>query len=140
MQYYLIEALLVVSIIVVLYLIVKVFSMQKSDYLQDQQQKIIENQAILSREMQELKELMMHHQTLIRNKHEQWKSGLKANEKIEFKTKIEDSVQNLFLNDRYKEIFDLQKQGLTADEIAMQLGKGSGEVSFILQLAVQART
>ena len=143
MQYYLIEALLVVSIIVVLYLVVKVLSRQKSDDQQDLHKKIIENQAILSREIHELKVLLMHHQTLIQNEHEQWKAELKAYEasaKIESKTQTSDSGQNLFLNDRYKEIFELQEKGLTVDEIAKQLGKGSGEVSFILQLADQART
>lgn len=143
MQYYLIEALLVVSIIIVLYLVVKVFSRQKSDDQQDLHKKIIENQAILSREIHELKVLLMHHQTLIQNEHEQWKAELKAYEasaKIESKTKTSDNGQNLFLNDRYKEIFELQEKGLTVDEIAKQLGKGSGEVSFILQLAEQART
>ncbi|MFP5113117.1 DUF6115 domain-containing protein [Bacillaceae bacterium C204] len=143
MQYYLIEALLVVSIIVVLYLVVKVFSRQKSDDQQDLHKKIIENQGILSREIHELKVLLMHHQTLIQNEHEQWKAELKAykaSAKMESKTKTSNSGQNLFLNDRYKEIFELQEKGLTVDEIAKQLGKGSGEVSFILQLAVQART
>lgn len=143
MQYYLIEALLVVTIIVVLYLVVKGFSRQTSEDQQNLHQKIIENQAILSREIHELKVLMKHHQTLIQNEHEQWKAELKAYEasaKIESKTKTSDNGQNLFLNDRYKEIFELQEKGLTVDEIAKQLGKGSGEVSFILQLAEQART
>jgi len=43
----------------------------------------------------------------------------------------------LLLHDRYKEIFDLHNQGLSVDQIAMKLEKGSGEVAFILQLAVQ---
>jgi DNA-binding NarL/FixJ family response regulator len=142
-HYYLIEALLVVSIIVVLYLVVKVFSRQKADDQMDLHQKIIKNQAILSREIHELKMLMKHHQTLIQDAHEQWKAELEAYEataKIESKTKTGDSGQNLFLNDRYKEIFELQNKGQSVDEIAKQLGKGSGEISFILQLAEQART
>ncbi|MEH7307400.1 DUF6115 domain-containing protein [Neobacillus drentensis] len=143
MQYYLIEALLIVSIIVVLYLVVKVFSRQTSDEQQDQHQKIIENQAKLSREIQELKVLMKHHQTLIHSEREQWKTELntlKASVPVESKANSSDSGQNLFLNDRYKEIFELLEKGLTVDEIAKQLGKGTGEVSFILQLANQART
>lgn len=47
------------------------------------------------------------------------------------------SAQHLLLNDRYKEIFDLKKNGLTVEQIAKELGKGYGEVAFILDLANQ---
>ncbi|MEH7504897.1 hypothetical protein V7152_23280 [Neobacillus drentensis] len=144
MQYYLIEALLVVNIIVVLCFVVKGFSRQKSDDQQDTHQKIIKNQAKLTREIHELKVLLKHNHTLIQNEHEQWKADIKAFEAsilAESKSKSNSSSngQNLLLNDRFKEVFDLLEKGLTVEQIAKETGKGCGEVSFILQLADQAR-
>ncbi|HJV45605.1 MAG TPA: hypothetical protein VJ824_07745 [Bacillota bacterium] len=46
-----------------------------------------------------------------------------------------ETSEHLFLNDRYKEIFELKEQGLSTEQIAKQLGRGYGEIAFILELA-----
>jgi len=38
------------------------------------------------------------------------------------------------LKERYREIFQLEEQGLSAEQIAAKLNKGLGEVEFILRL------
>jgi len=43
--------------------------------------------------------------------------------------------ETLFLNERYKEVFELQDQGLSVSEIAKKLEKGDTEIQLILQLA-----
>lgn len=143
MQDYLIIALLTVNLFGVLLLAVKVSSRQKQANQQDLQRKIFENQAKMMREIHEIKGNIKHNQLFIQNEFEQWKAELKPMEASVQPTspsKSNDNGQNLYLTDRYKEIFELLDQGLSVDEIAKRLGKGSGEVSFILQLAYQART
>lgn len=57
------------------------------------------------------------------------------NEKAKQYLKEEKVENNLFITERYKEIFDLYDKGLSAEQIAKELEKGLGEISFILQLA-----
>jgi len=143
LQDYLIIALLTVNLFCVLLLAAKVSSRQKSANQQDLHQKIIENQAKMMREIHEIKGNIRHNQLLIQREFEKWKAELKALEASVQPTshsRSNDNGQNLYLNDRYQEIFELLDQGLSVDEIAKRLGKGSGEVSFILQLADQTRT
>ena len=143
MQDYLIIALLAVNLFAVLLLAAKGSSRQKSADQQELQRKIIEIQAKMIREIHELKGNIKQNHSLIQSEFEQWKAELKAMEASVQPTshsQSNDNGQNLYLNDRYKEIFELLDQGLSVDEIAKRLGKGSGEVSFILQLADQART
>lgn len=111
----------------------------------EQTQKIVENQMALYREMVEVKAKLENYYGAIQQESEKLRAdrqvfetalqGLaKPKPKSRAKSKLKEE-QNLLLNDRYKEIFELQKQGLNAEEIAKKLDKGCGEVSFILELA-----
>lgn len=91
------------------------------------------------REMSQLKTTMEQQHKLIAHEFEQWKAERQALEVSIQNAPTSNHKENLFLYERYKEIFDLQKQGLTAEQIAKKLEKGSGEVALILQLAVQER-
>lgn len=44
----------------------------------------------------------------------------------------------MLLDNRYRDIFDLKKQGKTHEEIARQLEMGTGEVDLIIQLHAMA--
>jgi t-SNARE complex subunit (syntaxin) len=135
-QNYITEILLGLNFIGVLFLIFRSSSRQE---VANQQEN---DQAFLVKQHQVLRELRVNveefHQTLQREI-QQFRTERKALEvslQVEKKSK---QVENLFLNDRYKEIFDLQQQGLSVEEIANKLEKGHGEVAFILQLAAQER-
>jgi DNA-binding NarL/FixJ family response regulator len=131
--------LLVLNLLGVVFLIVKSSSQKKSPSQQGYYQKILENQKILSREMTELKMAMEHHHTLIKQEYEQLQAERQAfTASVQTKAQSNNG-QNLLLNDRYKEIFELQEQGLSAEQIAAKLEKGFGEVDFILQLAAQGQ-
>jgi hypothetical protein len=129
--------LLCLNLIGVLYLIVKDSVRQKFDYEKDIYQKIIENQKKVILEFNEIKGTMEYYHLLFQQEYEQWKSERQAMELSDNAETKSNISQSLFLNDRFKEIFDLQKQGLSVEQIATKLGKGTGEVSFILQLAAQ---
>jgi IS30 family transposase len=135
-QNYITEILLGLNFIGVLFLIFRSSSRQEAANEQEN------HQAFLVKQHQVLRELRVNveefHQTLQREM-KKWRAERKAYEaslQVEKKSK---QVENLFLNDRYKEIFDLQQQGLSVEEIANKLEKGHGEVAFILQLAAQER-
>ena len=120
-----------------IYLAVRDSLRRKLDSNKDLYQKMNENQKQLIQEITKLKIALKQYQQTIKAENEQWRidrhelvASIKATEKTM-------SGQNLLLHDRYKEIFDLHNQGLSVDQIAMKLEKGSGEVAFILQLAAQ---
>lgn len=137
MQTYVNEIFLGLILIGVIYLAVRDSLRRKLDSNKDLYQKMNENQKQLIQEITELKITLRQYQQTIKAENEQWRidrhelvASIKATEKTM-------SGQNLLLHDRYKEIFDLHNQGLSVDQIAMKLEKGSGEVAFILQLAAQ---
>lgn len=140
MQTYLIEILLGLNLICVIFLITLGSLRQRSDSKEDMYQKINGYQKQMVQEMTELKMAVNHYQQLLnqlsdqlRNERETLEASIKATRKTM-------SGENLFLQHRYQEIFDLHVQGFSADQIAMKLNKGSGEVAFILQLAAQERS
>lgn len=137
MQTYINEIFLGLILIGVIYLAVRGSHRRKLYSNEDLYQKMNENQKQLIQEITELKIALKQYQQTIKAETEQWRidryemaASIKA-------TKKTMSGQNLLLHDRYKEIFDLHNQGLSVDQIAMKLEKGSGEVAFILQLAAQ---
>ncbi|MFJ7726525.1 DUF6115 domain-containing protein [Neobacillus sp. NPDC097160] len=140
MQKYVIEILLGLNLIGVIYLAIRVSFNNKFEPQQKLQQKMNENQKQITREITELKIAVNHFRKTFQQETEQWRSDREALEASIEATRKSNTGQNLLLNDRYKEIFDLQAQGLSVDQIAKELEKGSGEVAFILQLAAQART
>jgi DNA-binding NarL/FixJ family response regulator len=135
----LIIILLVLNFIGVLFLIIRSFFKTKNDSQLELSQKILENQGQLHRQLMEVKAKLEHYYESIQQESEQWRAEKPAFEaplQADAKPKKE---QNLLLNDRYKEIFELKEQGLTADEIAKKLDKGFGEVALILGLAAQVK-
>lgn len=139
MQKYVIEILLGLNLIGVIYLAIRVSFNNKFDSHLKLNQRINDNQKQITREITELKIALTHFHKTFLQETEQWRSERQALEASIHATRKSNSGKNLLLNDRYKEIFDLQAQGLTVDQIAKKLEKGSGEVAFILQLASQAR-
>lgn len=137
MQNYLIEILLGLNLVAVLYLIVIGSFGRENASQQDMQQIILGKQKNLVREINELKGTMEHYQLLVHKESEKWTAERQALESPVQATTKSKNQQNLLLNDRYKEIFDLHAQGLSVDEIAKKLEKGCGEVTFILELAAQ---
>ncbi|ETI68107.1 DUF6115 domain-containing protein [Neobacillus vireti] len=140
MQKYVIEILLGLNLIGVIYLAIRVSFNNKFDPQQKLHQKINDNQKQITREITELKIALNHLHKTFQQESEQWRSERQALEASIKAARKSNIGQNLLLNDRYKEIFDLQAQGFSVDQIAKKLEKGSGEVAFILQLAAQART
>lgn len=140
MQNYLNLILLCLNLIGVIYLVVRGSIQREVDPQQEWHLKIHENLNKMKREISEQKITLDHYQRSLQQESEQWKEARKAFEKSVLATKESTIEQNLLLNDRYKEIFDLHKQGLSIGEIAQKLEKGTGEVSFILQLDAQARS
>ncbi|AGK55390.1 DUF6115 domain-containing protein [Bacillus sp. 1NLA3E] len=135
----LIIILLVLNFIGVLFLIIRSFFKTKNDSQLVLSQKILENQGQLNRQLMEVKSKLEHYYESIQLEPQQWRAEkpfFEAPPQVETKPKKE---QKLLLNDRYKEIFELNVQGLTADEIAKKLDRGYGEVSLILGLAAQEK-
>lgn len=137
MQNYLIEMLLGLNLVAVVYLIVIGSFGRENASQQDMQQIILGKQKNLVREINELKGTMEHYQLLVHKESEKWTAERQAMESPVQATTKSKNQQNLLLNDRYKEIFDLHARGLSVDEIAKKLEKGCGEVTFILELADQ---
>ncbi|MGD8191042.1 DUF6115 domain-containing protein [Brevibacillus ginsengisoli] len=50
-------------------------------------------------------------------------------------TIAEPEADSLFLKERFKRVFELKREGLSADEIAKRLGAGRGEIDLIFSLA-----
>ncbi|MFK9090557.1 DUF6115 domain-containing protein [Bacillus salipaludis] len=140
MQTYLIEILLGLNLICVIFLITLGSLRQRSDSKEDMYQKINGYQKQMVQEMTELKMAVNHYQQLLKQQCEQWQTEKQILEASIKENRKPMTGQNLLLHHRYQEIFDLQAQGLTVDQIAMKLNKGSGEVAFILQLAAQERS
>jgi hypothetical protein len=139
MQNALIITLLVFILIGVLYIVVRGSTQHNFTSEQDLNHKIIVNNEKVFREINDLKMTLEHFHKTLKQGIEQLRAERQSFEgSVQAATKSKNG-QNLLLNDRYKEVFDLQKQGLTVDQIAKQLEKGTGEVSFILQLATQER-
>ncbi|MCL6574105.1 MAG: hypothetical protein K6T88_20915 [Bacillus sp. (in: Bacteria)] len=139
MQNYINITLLVLNLIGVIYLVVRGSLRREVDSQQEWHLKIHENLNKMKREISEQKISLDHYQRSLQQESELWKEARKAFHSSRLATKESTIEQTLLLNDRYKEIFDLHKQGLSIGEIAQKLEKGNGEVSFILQLDVQAR-
>lgn len=98
-----------------------------------------ENNQKMILEITELKKDLEHSHTLLQQAFKQWRTERQAFETTNQSASKSSNEQNLFLNDRYSEIFELHKKGLTVEQIAKELGKGCGEISFILQLDAQKR-
>ncbi|MDR7235687.1 DUF6115 domain-containing protein [Neobacillus drentensis] len=139
MQKYVIDILLGLNLIGVIYLAIRVSYSNKFDSQQNLHQKVNENHKQITREITELKIALNHFHKTFKQETEQWRSERQALVATIEATRKANNGQNLLLNDRYKEIFDLQDQGLSVDQIAKKLEKGAGEVAFILQLAAQVR-
>lgn len=140
---YLLITLLGLNLLGVFYVMVKVTFRQKANSNQDVNQTLIENMIKMKGELGELKASIdqqnrMLQMELSRIKPE--RSPVVEKQKPSIKVKVqEERPETLFLNDRYKEIFDLQQQGLSTEEIAKKLKKGYSEVELILQLAGKRR-
>jgi DNA-binding NarL/FixJ family response regulator len=132
---YLNETLLVLNLIGVIYLIARKRVHKEVDKNQSVQIRMIETNEEMKREIFELKTAMEHLSRVFQQKNEQWVLERKAVEAAIPAGTSSKNAQNLLLNDRYKEIFELRNQGFTVEQIAKKLEKGNGEVSMILQLA-----
>jgi hypothetical protein len=135
---YLTEILLVINLLGVLYLATKISAPQDVPDHKELPIEIFEKQKKLSRDMVALKEnLELYHTVIVKEMH-QWREERQKLEKLVEGSAKSQSVHQLFLNDRFEHIFSLQKQGLSVEQIAKKLDKGTGEVSFILELAKQS--
>jgi DNA-binding NarL/FixJ family response regulator len=133
----LIVILLCLNFIGILYLI---FKNSNTDNHKTNDQNLLKKQDQLNREINELKGTLNFLRSWLEKDYQKIKTELQALGSINHERNTSKYKPNLFLNDRYKEVFDLYEKGLSADEIAKKLGKGSGEIEFILQLASQDRT
>jgi DNA-binding NarL/FixJ family response regulator len=138
-QNYINIILLGLNLIGVIYLVVRGSLRREVDSQQEWHLKIHEHLNKMKREISEQKISLDHYQRSLQHESQQWKEARKAFQSSLLATKESTIQQTLLLNDRYKEIFDLHKQGLSVGEIARKLEKGNGEVSFILQLDAHAR-
>lgn len=102
--------------------------------------RLLENQLRIFQEISELKKSLEQFQMAFEKESEQWRTVNQHMEAAVDQTPKSLNKQHLLLQDRYREIFELYGQGLTAEEIAKKLNKGYGEVAFILELAAQDRT
>lgn len=136
MQTVLIEILLGLNLIGVLILIKQGSFKQENSSQQDVYQNMFQNNVKLKHELSELKRTVDLYAMSIQQKNVQKIQDKKAI--LSPVTTKQNNVKNLSLYVRYKEIFDLHNQGLTAEQIARKLEKGYDEVSFILELASQA--
>ena len=122
------------------YLVFRASAQRNIEPEQDFHQKIIENLKKMNGDINELKMDIDHYHVTIQKEFKQWRAERQAFETSLQAQSDSKNSQTLFLNDRYRDVFDLQKQGLSVDQIAKELERGSGEVSFILQLAAQERS
>lgn len=122
----------------ILFLILKSFTQWKTTQDREIYHKLLENQNILSREIAELKIAMEEQKKQLQQDFDRFREEVKF-QSVEIQAPIAPkNEQNMLLNNRYIEIFELQKQGLSAEQIATKLDRGLGEVEFILQLAAQS--
>jgi hypothetical protein len=135
---YLTEILLVINLLGLLYLVTKISAPREVSDHKELPLEIFERQKKLSRDMVVLKEnLEIYHTVIVKEMH-QWREEREKLEKLIEGSAKSQNVHHLFLNDRFEHIFSLQKQGLSVEQIAKKLDKGTGEVSFILELAKQS--
>ncbi|NRD79376.1 hypothetical protein HPT25_18605 [Bacillus sp. BRMEA1] len=129
------------NLIAIICLLKKNSSPKQSPYEQGASQQVLENQKKLSRDLIDLKMEMEQIRQSLSKEFEQLRlEQKKFLDTVQSSAKTKDkNEENLLLNDRYKEIFDLHKQGLSVEQIAAKLDKGTGEIAFILQLSSQAR-
>ncbi|WP_066366940.1 DUF6115 domain-containing protein [Neobacillus fumarioli] len=119
-------SLLVLNFLGMIFLMVKNFSSKTSP----DHRKILETQKLLTREMAELTMAIDHLHQSIQQEAEQLRTEVQS-----IQSSIKGNVQQeLLLKERYREIFQLEEQGLSAEQIAAKLNKGLGEVEFILRL------
>ncbi|CRK80931.1 DUF6115 domain-containing protein [Neobacillus massiliamazoniensis] len=137
MQTGLIEILLGLNLIGVLILIKQGSSKQVNSSQQDVYQNMIQNHVKMKQELSELRGTVELCAISIQQKNARKKLNKNTSLSVVPSTNKANHVKKLSLNVRYKEIFDLHQQGLTAEQIARKLEKGYDEVSFILELASQ---
>lgn len=119
-------SILVLNFLGMIFLMVKNFSSKTSP----DNRKILETQKLLTREMAELTMAIDHLHQSIQQEAEQLRTEVQS-----IQSSIKGNVQQeLLLKERYREIFQLEEQGLSAEQIAAKLNKGLGEVEFILRL------
>ncbi len=131
----LIILLLALNLLGVLFISVKVSLQKKTDSQQEVNQKLIENMIIIKREMADLKSFIDQHTRLFQIEMARFRAEREeavAAPKIQ---EVDRQNEHLLLNDRYKDVFDLQQQGLSISDIAKKLDKGYTEIEMILQLA-----
>ncbi|MDF2859009.1 MAG: hypothetical protein K0Q87_4860 [Neobacillus sp.] len=140
MQNYITEILLGLNFIGVLYLVIRNSTRQEAANEEENHQAFLVKQQLVLREISELRVNVEDFHQSVKREIKQLRAERKAFEaSLQIEKKKSKQVENLFLNDRYKEIFDLQQQGLSVEEIANKLEKGHGDVALILQLAAQER-
>jgi ATP/maltotriose-dependent transcriptional regulator MalT len=132
---YIIIALLLLNGIGMFLLLMKGTNKQKGNVQLDLLKKFAEQQMIWNREWNELKTMMEKHHAEVLKELGKWEATRQSLELSIPQTSHSNHNQHLFLQDRYKEIFDLHQQGYSVEQISKKLEKGVGEVSFILQLA-----
>lgn len=127
--------LLSLNLLCVLYIIFKMTVQKKKDSQQELNQKLIENLIKIKREMSDLKTFVDQHTRLFQVEMARFRAEQERPPIVVEDREPKVEREQLFLHDRYKEIFDLQQQGLSISEIARKLEKGDSEVELILQLA-----
>jgi DNA-directed RNA polymerase specialized sigma24 family protein len=65
------------------------------------------------------------------------KSAATVSEESKTEPKEPAEVDMLALKERYRRVFELEKEGLSPDEIAKRLGAGRGEIDLIFMLAAK---
>ncbi len=101
-------------------------------------QKFIENNKHVNLEITELRRMVENYHSALKQVKEQLSTRNQIPDStFQMETKLNSEIQEkkLFLNDRFRDVFDLHKQGLSVEQIARELEKEYDEVSFILQLA-----
>ncbi|WP_040209401.1 DUF6115 domain-containing protein [Neobacillus jeddahensis] len=134
---YIILVLLAVNLIAVLFLVVKGSSSQGDKDQLTAHQKLNKQYQNMMQEMTQLKSTIEQSHSILMHEFEQWKVERQALESSMRVAATPPKIENLFLNERYQEIFDLQRQGFSVEQIAKKLDKGCGEITLILQLAAQ---
>jgi len=127
--------LLALNLLGVLYISVKLSLRKKTDSQQEMNQKLIENMMIIKREMADLKSFVDQHTRLFQIEMARFRAEREQAVEEPKIQEVERENEHLFLTDRYKDVFELQKQGLSIGEIAKKLDKGYTEIEMILQLA-----
>ncbi|MDR7001004.1 DUF6115 domain-containing protein [Neobacillus niacini] len=137
MQTFFIVILLALIFLGVIFLIARSLIGEESRTKKDHYQEILEKLGKLKRDTAELELTVECFSLAIKREFNKWQAEKQALAAAVQSVEKSPNEQQLFLNERYKEIFDLYAQGLSAEQIARKLDKGYGEVSFILQLASQ---